>query len=319
MSMILGGEPRVTKDYTVGAEAQSGVGAFGGADGYPVRTPVIDLVEIGAGGGSIAWVDSGGALRVGPRSSGAEPGPACYGLGGTQPTITDANLVLGRLNPEYFAGGAMPLDPALSAAAIKEHCARPLGMDVEATADGIIEIANSMMVGALRLVSVQRGHDPRDFLLVAFGGAGPAHAARIAQIAAWRAYSFHRARAPHPPWASWLPTFASIAARPIWTSPETSTRVNWTKSSGRSKQIACRRCGLTRPTVRGFISAGRWRCATTGKVSSWTSRPRPEQLMTRGCRLWSQRSTMNTNAPTVSTSRKNRWRSLIFDSSQCNQ
>ena len=179
--MILGGEPRVTKDYTVGAEAQSGAGAFGGADGYPVRTPVIDLVEIGAGGGSIAWVDSGGALRVGPRSSGAEPGPACYGLGGTQPTITDANLVLGRLNPEYFAGGSMPLDPDLSAAAIKEHCADPLGMDVEAAADGIIEIANSMMVGALRLVSVQRGHDPRDFLLVAFGGAGPAHAARIAQ------------------------------------------------------------------------------------------------------------------------------------------
>ena len=181
VSMILGGEPRVTKDYTVGAEAQSGVGAFGGADGYPVRTPVIDLVEIGAGGGSIAWVDSGGALRVGPRSSGAEPGPACYGLGGTQPTITDANLVLGRLNPEYFAGGSMPLDPDLSATAIEEHCADPLGMDIEAAADGIIEIANAMMVGALRLVSVQRGHDPRDFLLVAFGGAGPAHAARIAQ------------------------------------------------------------------------------------------------------------------------------------------
>ena len=181
VSMILGGEPRVTKDYTVGAEAQSGVGAFGGADGYPVRTPVIDLVEIGAGGGSIAWVDSGGALRVGPRSSGAEPGPACYGLGGTQPTITDANLVLGRLNPDYFAGGSMPLDPDLSATAIKKHCADPLGMDIEAAADGIIEIANAMMVGALRLVSVQRGHDPRDFLLVAFGGAGPAHAARIAQ------------------------------------------------------------------------------------------------------------------------------------------
>ncbi len=181
VSMILDGEPRVTKDYTVGAEAQSGVGAFGGADGYPVRTPVIDLVEIGAGGGSIAWVDSGGALRVGPRSAGAEPGPACYGQGGTQPTITDANLVLGRLNPDYFAGGSMRLDPDLSAAAIHEHCAGPLGMGVEAAADGIIEIANAMMVGALRLVSVQRGHDPRDFLLVAFGGAGPAHAARIAQ------------------------------------------------------------------------------------------------------------------------------------------
>ena len=111
VSMILGGEPRVTKDYTVGAEAQSGVGAFGGADGYPVRTPVIDLVEIGAGGGSIAWVDSGGALRVGPRSAGADPGPACYGLGGTQPTITDANLVLGTAQPRLLCRWLYPARP----------------------------------------------------------------------------------------------------------------------------------------------------------------------------------------------------------------
>ena len=160
-------------------EAQRGTGAFGGASGYPVRTPVVDLVEIGAGGGSVAWVDSGGALRVGPHSAGADPGPVCYGLGGTEPTITDANLVLGRLDPNYFAGGEMSLDVAASREAIREGCAEPLGLSIEEAAYGIIEIANTAMVNALRLVSVQRGHDPRDFMLIAFGGAGPAHAVRM--------------------------------------------------------------------------------------------------------------------------------------------
>ena len=107
--LIQNGTPRITKDYEVGAAAQTGVGASRGA-GYPIRTPVIDLVEIGAGGGSIAWVDSGGVLRVGPQSAGADPGPVCYGAGGTEPTITDANLVLGRLNPSFFLGGEIELD-----------------------------------------------------------------------------------------------------------------------------------------------------------------------------------------------------------------
>ncbi len=180
-SLIRDGRPSVTKDYTVGAAAQSGAGAFGGASGYPVRTPVVDLVEVGAGGGSIGWVDSGGALRVGPHSAGAEPGPACYGRGGDQPTITDANLVLGRLDPTYFAGGDIQLDQNAARLAIEKQCGSKLGLSVEATAHGIIEIATTAMVNALRLVSVQRGHDPRDFLLVALGGAGPAHAVRIAE------------------------------------------------------------------------------------------------------------------------------------------
>jgi N-methylhydantoinase A len=180
-SLIRGGRPSVTKDYTVGGTAQSGAGAFGGASGYPVRTPVVDLVEVGAGGGSIGWVDSGGALRVGPHSAGASPGPACYGLGGSEPAITDANLVLGRLDPGYFAGGEIPLDVDAARNAIEKHCASKLGLSVEQTALGIIEIATTAMVNALRLVSVQRGHDPRDFMLVAFGGAGPAHAVRIAE------------------------------------------------------------------------------------------------------------------------------------------
>ena len=179
--LIQGGTPNVTKDYEVGTTAQSGVGATRGA-GYPIRTPVIDLVEIGAGGGSIAWVDPGGILRVGPQSAGADPGPACYGQGGTQPTVTDANLVLGRLNPSYFLGGEIALDPTAAQRAIEQHCAQPLGMDLVEAAHGIVEIANTAMVNALRLVSVQRGYDPRDFALVAFGGAGPAHANRLAAL-----------------------------------------------------------------------------------------------------------------------------------------
>ena len=173
VGLIQGGTPNVTKDYEVGTTAQTGVGATRGA-GYPIRTPVIDLVEIGAGGGSIAWVDPGGILRVGPQSAGADPGPACYGQGGTQPTVTDANLVLGRLNPSYFLGGEIALDPTAAQRAIEQHCAQPLGMDLVEAAHGIVEIANTAMVNALRLVSVQRGYDPRDFALVAFGGAGPA-------------------------------------------------------------------------------------------------------------------------------------------------
>jgi len=182
-SLIRNGQPNITKDYSVGGAAQNGTGAFGGASGYPIRTPVVDLVEIGAGGGSIAWVDSGGALRVGPQSAGADPGPVCYGLGGEQPTITDANLVLGRLDPAYFAGGEMSLNLDAAREAIRTQCAEPLGLSVEAAAHGIVEIANTAMVNALRLVSVQRGHDPRDFMLVGFGGAGPAHAVRLAEQA----------------------------------------------------------------------------------------------------------------------------------------
>lgn len=174
--LVQNSTPKISKDYEVGATAQ---GASRG-EGYPIRTPVIDLVEIGAGGGSIAWVDSGGSLRVGPESAGADPGPVCYGRGGTRPTITDANLVLGRLNPDYFLGGEIQLEVAAARQAIEKHCADPLGMEIVEAAHGIVEIANAAMVNALRLVSVQRGYDPRDFVLVSFGGAGPVHANRLA-------------------------------------------------------------------------------------------------------------------------------------------
>ena len=180
VGLVQDGRPTVTKDYNVGGQAGAGIGRLS-LSGYPVRTPVVDLVEIGAGGGSIAWVDSGGLLRVGPQSAGAKPGPVCYGRGGTEPTITDANLVLGRLNPSYFLGGEMALDDDAARAAIEERCATPLGLSVIDAAHGIVEIANAAMVNALHLISIQRGYDPRDFVLVAFGGAGPAHANAMAR------------------------------------------------------------------------------------------------------------------------------------------
>jgi N-methylhydantoinase A len=182
VGLVQGGQPSVTKDYQVGGHSSAGIGGLS-LSGYPVRTPVVDLVEIGAGGGSIAWVDSGGLLRVGPQSAGADPGPVCYGRGGVEPTVTDANVVLGRLNPSYFLGGEIELDVAGARRAIAERCAGPLGLDLVEAANGIVEIANAAMVNALHLVSVQRGYDPRDFLLVAFGGAGPVHANALARDA----------------------------------------------------------------------------------------------------------------------------------------
>ncbi len=178
-SLVIGGQPLMTREYEVGTAAGAAYGAHRGS-GYPISTPVVDLVEVGAGGGSIAWIDDGGALQVGPRSAGAEPGPVCYSRGGVEPTVTDANLVLGRINAAYFLGGEMPLDVEAAAEAIDSRCAAPLSVSVEAAAHAIVEIANARMVNALRLVSIERGFDPRDFVLVAFGGAGPVHVNRLA-------------------------------------------------------------------------------------------------------------------------------------------
>ncbi len=174
--LVEGGTPRIAADFEVGSAA---VAESKGA-GYPVRSPVVDLVEIGAGGGSIAWIDAGGALRVGPQSAGADPGPACYGGGQQDPCVTDANLLLGRINAEYFIGGEQQLRTELAEEAVS-RVAHRLGKSLVETAHGIIEIANANMVGALRLVSVQRGFDPRDFVIVAYGGAGPMHANALAR------------------------------------------------------------------------------------------------------------------------------------------
>ncbi|HZR93216.1 MAG TPA: hydantoinase/oxoprolinase family protein [Gaiellaceae bacterium] len=147
--------------------------------GLPVLMPLVDIHTIGAGGGSIAWLEAGG-LRVGPHSAGAVPGPACYGRGGTEPTVTDANLLLGRLDPDYFLGGNMQLDEAASAAAL-EPVARELALEQEALAEGILAIVNANMADAMRTITVRQGIDPRDYSLVAFGGAGPMHAVWLAE------------------------------------------------------------------------------------------------------------------------------------------
>ena len=148
--------------------------------GYPLLVPMIDIHTIGAGGGSIAFVDEGGGFRVGPRSAGAAPGPACYGLGGVEPTVSDANVVLGRIDPNRFLGGEMPLRKDAAVEAISALAER-LGMSPLETAEGIITIANANMAAAIRSRTIQKGHDPRDFSLVALGGAGPLHAAEVAE------------------------------------------------------------------------------------------------------------------------------------------
>ena len=159
-------------DGTIGVTTESTVGDF------PVRLPIIDIHTVGAGGGSIAYIDAGGALRVGPRSAGADPGPVCYGKG-TELTVTDANLLLGRLDAAYFLGGRMTLDEARARAHAKAFAAR-VGIPETALAEGIVRVANANMERAIRVVSVQRGFDPRDFALLAFGGAGGMHACEIA-------------------------------------------------------------------------------------------------------------------------------------------
>ena len=170
-SLIEDGQVRIMTDYWIERDRTSA--------GYPIMVPVVDLVEIGNGGGSIAWVDDFGKLHVGPQSAGAMPGPAAYGRGGTHATTTDANLWLGRINRDYFCGGEVVADMEAAKKAI-EAVGEKLGIDADEAARGIIRIANNNMVNALKLVSLNRGHDPRDFTLVAFGGGGAMHAVALA-------------------------------------------------------------------------------------------------------------------------------------------
>ncbi len=167
ISLIDDGTPKITSDAKF--------------EGYPVKIPIIAIDAIGAGGGSIAWLDRGGVINVGPQSAGANPGPACYSRGGVEPTVTDANLVLGRLNPDYFLGGEMKLDVGKAQQALEEHLATPLGISVEQAAAGLIKIVNANMAKGIGVNSVEKGYDVREFALVAFGGAGALHVVELAQ------------------------------------------------------------------------------------------------------------------------------------------
>ena len=170
-SLIKDGEVSIAQGYYVG----------GYASGHPVTFPVVDIIEVGAGGGSIAWIDQIGALKLGPQSASSVPGPICYGRGGTEPTVTDANVVLGRIGAESFLGGEMPLDTDSASAFTKTRLGDRLGMTATQVSHGILQIAVAKMSLAVRGVSVERGYDPRDFALLATGGAGPPHAVAIAR------------------------------------------------------------------------------------------------------------------------------------------
>jgi N-methylhydantoinase A len=178
-SLIENGELSRALEYSVGGGVMIGSRLLSGA-GYTLKVPAIDLAEVGAGGGSIIWIDAGGALQIGPQSAGAAPGPVCYDLGGTEPTLTDANIVLGYINPGHLVGGALKLNAPKARSIIAETVARPLAMNVEEAAWGAHLIAGSNMIRAIKAVSSERGRDPRDYALVAFGGNGPLFAASMA-------------------------------------------------------------------------------------------------------------------------------------------
>ncbi len=179
-SLVEDGEVSRATEYEVGSGIVHGSRLLSGG-GYVLRVPAIDLAEVGAGGGSLVWLDAGGSLQVGPRSAGASPGPLCYDLGGTEPTVTDANLILGYLNPRQLAGGAVKLNPARARAVFEERIARPLGLPLEQAAYGAHLIAASNMMRAIKAVSSERGRDPREYTLFAFGGNGPVFAAGMAR------------------------------------------------------------------------------------------------------------------------------------------
>jgi N-methylhydantoinase A len=179
-SIIEGGDVSRVSECEVGGGINL-AGRLLRGGGYHVRVPAIDIAEVGAGGGSLVWIDRGGSMRVGPESAGADPGPVCYGRGGRIPTVTDANVVLGFLNPDYLVGGSLRLDADRAAQALTESIARPLGLEVAEAAWGVHVLANAMMARAVRAVSSERGRDPRQFVLMAFGGNGPVHAVTLAR------------------------------------------------------------------------------------------------------------------------------------------
>jgi N-methylhydantoinase A len=228
---LLAGTPRTT--------------AEGRVAGYPVAVPMVDMHTIGAGGGSIARLDPGGALLVGPESAGADPGPACYGRGGTDPTVTDANLVLGRLRPEAFLGGRMTLDTAAARAAIA-RLGQAMGTTPEQAAQGVVDLANEHMARALRVISVQRGTDPRGFVLVSFGGAGGLHVCALAE-------ALGMSHALVPVHAGVLSALGMLAARPGRTLTRTWERDLGALTDG---QVAGRLADLANEGALALVAEG---------------------------------------------------------------
>jgi len=224
-SLIQDYKPQITTHFEAAR-----VRRFKKGSGLPVRVPVIDMIEIGAGGGSIAWLDTLGLLRVGPSSAGAVPGPACYDHGGMHPTVTDADLVLGYLDPDFFLGGRLTLNRAAAEHAIDAHVARPLGVTIEEAALGIHRVVNESMANAARVHIIEKGHDPRRFSMMAFGGAGPVHAFQVARL-------LHLQECLVPVGAGVASAFgflaAPIAQELVWSAIVQLDRCDWSATSAR--------------------------------------------------------------------------------------
>lgn len=276
-SLIDNGAVARTNEY----EFRAGISTpsrFIKAGGYMLKVPAVDVAEVGAGAGSIAWVDPAGLLHVGPQSAGGDPGPACYGKGGDRATVSDANVALGMLNPHHLAGGALQVHRDLAVAAIERDVARPLGVDVMQAALGIRSVANASMARAVRSVTVERGIDPRDFTLVAFGGSGPVHAARS------RRWPVPKHAVPSPTcsgrrWPPW-PRRASSASwrrcgwKPICASPARTARSAF---SSRPRTAA----RPVRPPSPPASTTPTSRCTAIASTSRWswpTCAPSPSAI-----------------------------------------
>ena len=272
-SLVRGGEVTISTDYRVERTPRTA--------GYPVRVPVVDIVEIGAGGGSLAWRDDAGAPRVGPRSAGALPGPVCYGLGNAEPTVTDAALVAGRIDAARYLGGRMEVDAELARAALDRFGAA-LGLDADATALGILRLANAHMISALGLVSVQRGHDPRLFTLVASGGGGALHAAELAA-------ELRIARVLIPPlpavFSAWGMLVSDVRRDVVRTrvlpaaqAAPSDGRRRVARDGRRTNGLLPRRRSPGRPADPCPPSRGAWSCAMPGRNIPSPSLRRPGRL-----------------------------------------
>ena len=302
-SLIEGGEVRVMTDYWIERSRKSA--------GYPIMVPVVDLVEIGNGGGSIAWVDDFGKLHVGPHSAGAVPGPAAYGKGGTEATTTDANLWLGRINRDYFCGGDVAADIPAAEAALAAVGDR-LGVSIDEAAQGIIRIANNNMVNALKLVSLNRGHDTRDFTLLAFGGGGAMHAVALGQELQVRKVVVPAAASVFSAWGMMMSDLrrdyfvtrlaeltpgAGAAIEEVFAKAEAKARATFAEEGVDPR--ASNSCVMASSGIRTRSTPPRWRSRA----------PSPTTRSTGS----SARSTppMNANTPTGSTRRSKWWASTL--------
>ena len=276
--------------------------------GYTISLPMIGIHTIGAGGGSIGHIDDSGLLKVGPRSAGSLPGPACYARGGTEPTVTDANLVLGFLSPSYFLGGAMPLDTDLARQAIKQHVADPFGLTVEEGAQAIFEIVNSNMVDAIHVVTVQKGYDPREYALVAAGGAAPIHTGVLARALEISQVIVPKASSVFCAIGACRQTPSTTTFPPSSPRPAKSMSENWPRSSRTWCARASSAWNRTPFRRRTASSNSRWTCATS--ASTGTSRCRPSWRTTpRTSRRRSPNSTAGTTCCTATrcSTGKPRW------------